>query len=105
MFLNESQMRWLGRVVFENSFIYLDRWSFVHLAIAMIITALLLLVLKKKVWLIVIVLLVIYEIWESHFWVKVWYLETNLNIAWDIIVGSCGMLFVLGLKKLMENEK
>lgn len=98
-----NQMEWLGRVLVKNSFVYLDRWSIMHFFVAIALTIILFCLFKKRVWLIFIIIILAYEIWESRFWDKLWYMESYLNILWDIIVAGCGYLFVYGMKYLIEN--
>lgn len=84
--------RWLNKTIFVNKYVYLDRWSFVHLASG---AGLGYLIDKyfnsfQYPFLLILGLLIGYEIFEFIFWDVLFRRESFKNIWWDVKVGMIG---------------
>lgn len=84
--------RWLNKPIYINKYVYLDRWSFVHLVSGIGLGYIInnyFSFLKYPFWW-VLLILVAYEMFEIHFWGVFFRKESFKNIYWDVKVGLIG---------------
>lgn len=83
--------RWLNKPIYISKYVYLDRWSFVHLASGMLLGYYFNIYIKvANAWLVVLLLSIIYEFFEYILWDVLFRKESFLNIWWDIKVNMIG---------------
>jgi hypothetical protein len=101
IFPNQQIAEFLGTIIFENSWVYLDLWSFIHLISGILITFWILnSVVKEKndyisAFIVLVSLLLAYEFFEVFFYFSFFAYETSLNIVWDIFIGLIGGMLLM----------
>ena len=84
--------------IIQNSYIWINMWSVVHLVIGFLIIYLLIKVFKLKKYTLIylFILLLIYEIIEFQFytrWFVVYFMaEKFIDMLWDMVIGMFGGL-------------
>lgn len=84
--------RYFNKTIFVSKYVYLDRWSFVHLGSGLGLGYLMnryFSFLQYPYWW-ALFILIAYEIFEVFFWGILFRKESKLNIYWDITVGMIG---------------
>lgn len=83
--------RWLNQKIYENKYVYLDRWSFVHLLSGIFLGWFFTnYYIVKNTWLVVLSLSIAYEFFEFIFWDVLFKRESFKNIWWDIKLTMVG---------------
>ena len=87
--------QFLGTVLIDLPIIFIDIWSFVHLLSGFLIGKYL--IKSRKSILVLLVALIGYEIIEMLGYGVIFRPETQIDVLWDIIIGTIGWYF--GTKK------
>jgi len=90
--------RWLNKVLINNEYLYIDRWSFVYLGSGVLLGYILnkysVLISRyiniKHPFLVVLIALIAYELFEIMFWGSLFKKESLKNIFWDLVIGMIG---------------
>ncbi len=86
----------LNTIIFQNSWIFINFWSIVHIILGFLVMLFLIKKFKMSFWKsfsIFVSLLVIWELFEFSFYSRSDWLfkaETNLDVIWDILSGMLG---------------
>ncbi|MCU0642578.1 MAG: hypothetical protein MUF61_03330, partial [archaeon] len=103
--IRDAIANFLNIVLFENSFIFFNLWSIVHLVLGFFV---MLFLIKKfrmsfrNSFSVFFILLILWEIFEFAFYSQsdaVFRAETRLDVLWDIIQGMIGGAFCFGLNR------
>lgn len=72
-------------------YIYIDRWSIIHLSVGLMLGLFFAVYYPRKFsWLIVLALLIVYEIFEVFLTGILFVSETPTDTVWDLIIGMIG---------------
>ena len=84
--------RWLNRKIYVNKYVYLDRWSFVHLGSGMGLGYLLnrYFPFLQYPFFWVLLILITYEVFEVMNWGRLFRKESFKNMWWDVKIGLIG---------------
>ena len=105
LFLPEPLRNSLNTPLVNQSWVWLDHWSVVHLITGMIFSLIFWKLKKWYKWLIVFLLLAGYEFYEGRYWNIYFIPEPPINVAWDLIVGMCGFSLVCLIKKIFSKKE
>jgi hypothetical protein len=96
---------WLSAPVISDSWIYLDRWTFVHFSVGLFLGYLFLLRWKSKnAWIKVFLILLLYEIWENNYGQWIFEKESWTDLIWDLIIGMGGYILVYLFYKMRKTH-
>lgn len=86
---------WLTKTLIETNFIYIDRWSMVHLFSGLVLGYLITVYIRDKfAWILLFFLLIGYEIFEKLTEGILFEPENYLDILWDLIIGTIGFFIM-----------
>ena len=92
---------WLGKVLYESRYIFLDRWSFVHffsgLLLAYFLTLYKHILFNNTYELILasVILLVWWELFEQVAPRRYFRLEKIVDVIWDVFIGMAGVILYI----------
>ncbi|MFA6227714.1 MAG: hypothetical protein WC668_00835 [Patescibacteria group bacterium] len=88
---NNPLQVFLGRVVIDQSYIYIDYWSMIHFCSGAILGLLFAIYCPKRYsWLFTLAFLLVYEIIEIFLTGILFITETAVDRIWDLIIGMIG---------------
>ena len=92
--------KFLRQPILSTTYIYIDRWSIVHLCSGLILGFLFAKYYRRKQsWLIVLTLLILYEIFERLLDNILFVPEPIVDKIWDIIIGQLGFFTAYSILK------
>lgn len=104
-FQNHPIRLWLIEEVYSNSWIFIDRWSYVHFLSGTIVGFFVSRYVKGvKFYSLAFVILFLWEIWENLSGQRFFGTEPFVDIFWDMVVGMLGAIIVYFAKQRFSNK-